>query len=219
MALMKQIWAKLVQHWPLIFLIFVVTLLFFANYLPGTWLSGWDTLHPEWNLGLYFLRTFFGAWQETYGLGAVSIQAFAAELPRLLVILPLTMFLQASDVRYGYFFLTLCFSALGAYYFISGALNKGKALSVIGAIFYILNPGALQIFALPFEMNITFFAALPWLLALATKYLEERKKKYLMWFLVATFFASPMAHTPTLFITYFVALFLYLAAYIAVIRK
>ena len=35
----------------------------FCKLHPNTWLSGWDTLHPEWNFSLAFERIFNGVWR------------------------------------------------------------------------------------------------------------------------------------------------------------
>jgi len=57
---MKFIIAKIKHYiFPLI-LILVALLVAFKSYTPGTILSGWDTLHPEFDFGLYFMLLFFG---------------------------------------------------------------------------------------------------------------------------------------------------------------
>ena len=68
----------------------VLTLLWFIiilnNYIPGTILSGWDTLHPEFNFPLNFERLIFGVWREEQGLGAVAAHAHMSDLPRVLLL-------------------------------------------------------------------------------------------------------------------------------------
>ena len=98
----------------------VIACLFLAtrNYQPGTWLSGWDTLHPEFNFSLYFTRIFSGVWQEHQGLGAVASQAHPAEIVRMLIYYPFSFFLPQSLLRYGYFFLALILGPLGIYCFL-----------------------------------------------------------------------------------------------------
>ncbi|MCL5432382.1 MAG: hypothetical protein M1484_04845 [Patescibacteria group bacterium] len=199
-------WLK--RNLPVGLLIVLVAVLFFANYVPGTWLSGWDTLHPEFNWPLYFTRTIFSAWQQTYGLGVVPIQAYASELPRLLILFPMSLVFPASFLRYGYFFLCLIAGTLGAYFFISDVF-KSKALAFIGTLTYLCNLGTLQIFFLPFEMNITHFATLPWVFLAATKYIRDSGKRNLIFLAVASFFTAPIAHTPTLFFVFFGCLILY----------
>src|SRR3989344_5392282 len=90
-----------------IFLIAISIVLCVANYTPGTILSGWDTLHPEFNFPEYLKRIFFGVWQSHQGLGALSTQAHASELPRMILYYPLSFILPLTFLRYLYFFLTL----------------------------------------------------------------------------------------------------------------
>lgn len=101
-------------------LLLVIVCLFLAarNYQPGTWLSGWDTLHAEFNFSLYFKRILSGIWQEHQGLGAVASQAHPAEIVRMFLYYPLSLLLPQSLMRYGYFFLTLILGPLGIYYFL-----------------------------------------------------------------------------------------------------
>ena len=91
----------------------ICVFLAWKNYLPRTILSGWDTLHPEFNLSLYLERAFNGVWMEHQGLGAVASQAHASELPRLLIVLLLNLFLPLNLVRYSFFFICLLSGALG----------------------------------------------------------------------------------------------------------
>ena len=100
-----------------VLLILITGFLVWKNYVPGTILSGWDTLHPEFNLPLYLKRAFFGVWQEHQGVGAVASQAHIAEIPRLFIVFLLSLILPFSAVRYAFFFLCFGLGALGVYYF------------------------------------------------------------------------------------------------------
>ena len=65
---------RLVQHrffYPII-LILVCLVICFLNYTPNTFLTGWDTLHPEFNFGLNISRLVNGVWRADQGLGAVA---------------------------------------------------------------------------------------------------------------------------------------------------
>ena len=114
---MERIFNKIKTHLLSLLLIFTTGFLCWQNYQPGTWLSGWDTLHPEFNFSLYFQRI-FTVWQSHQGLGAPPSQAHAAEIPRMFVYYPLSFILPTSFLRYSYFFLTLILGPLGVYYFI-----------------------------------------------------------------------------------------------------
>lgn len=199
-----------------VLLILITGILVWKNYVPGTILSGWDTLHPEFNLPLYLKRTFFGVWQEHQGIGAVASQAHIAEIPRLLIVFLLTLVLPLSAVRYVFFFLCLGLGALGIYYFSKYLLAITKrhylrSSAFLAALFYVLNLTTLQHFYVPLEMFAVHFAALPWLFLLTVLYLRQGKRKYLVWFSLTTLFVAGMAHTATLFYVYFVALVAYIA--------
>ena len=67
-------------------LISIGVILSVANYSPGTWLSGWDTLHPEFDFPLAIKREISGVWRSEQGLGALSGHSDIAELPRILLL-------------------------------------------------------------------------------------------------------------------------------------
>jgi len=215
---MKQTSAKFIikQFWPQLTISLVIILLIVGNYQPGTWLSGWDTLHPEFNFSLYFDRILNGAWQQHQGLGASPSQAHAAELPRLLILWLLSFILPVNAVRYAFFFLTLWLGSLGTFYLAKQLLTKSKLSltakisSLLAGLFYLLNPVTIQQYVVPFEMFAVHFASLPWLFYSAGSYLKSPKAKNLLFFLVVSIFSGSMGHTPTLFAVYFVALVLYL---------
>lgn len=179
-----------------VILIIVAVMVCFLNYTPGTWLSGWDTLHPEFNLGLYLQRIFWGVWQQHQGLGAVAAQAHASELGRLWYLLPASL-LPADLFRYGYFWATLILGPLGVFFLLRRAASEEAAF--VGGLFYLLNLGTMQHFYLPLEMFATAYAFLPWLF-----WAVYRKKTLAL--AVLFFVAAPMAHTPTLFFVNLVAL-------------
>jgi hypothetical protein len=199
-----------------VLLILITGILVWKNYVPGTILSGWDTLHPEFNLPLYLKRAFFGVWQEHQGVGAVASQAHIAEIPRLLIVFLLSLVLPLSAVRYVFFFLCLGLGALGIYYFSRYLLAITKrhylrSSAFLAALFYVLNLTTLQHFYVPLEMFAIHFAALPWLFLLTVLYLRQGKKKFLLWFFLIALFAAGMAHTATLFYVYLGALVIYIA--------
>ncbi len=75
---------KVKKQLPLFLLLFLVAALIIGNYRPGTWLTGWDNLHPEFNFSINAKRAFFSVWQEYQGLGLLSGMAHAADLFRVL---------------------------------------------------------------------------------------------------------------------------------------
>ncbi len=167
-----------------------------VNYTPGTFLSGWDTLHPEFNLPLYLSRIFWGVWQQHQGLGAVAAQAHASELGRLWYLLPASL-LPVDLFRYGYFWLMLILGSLGIYFLLNKVVRSQAAF--LGGLFYLLNLGTLQHFYLPLEMFATAYGFLPWLFWAVY---QKREWPLALLFLVS----APMAHTPTLWFVNFAAL-------------
>ncbi len=202
-----------------IFLIISVLFLISHNYTPNTILSGWDTLHPEFNIGQYFQRI-TSVWQEHQGLGAPPSQAHLAELPRMIILYPLTLLLPMNMVRYSYFFLMMLLGPTSVYFFILHILKKlrtdpviDRLAALMGSLFYILNVGTMQHFVVPLEMFATKFGYLGFIYLYLIKYLEEGKKRDLCLLSIVIFFATPMAHTATLWYVFFAGVCLFLLTY------
>ncbi|MBU0999872.1 hypothetical protein KKE78_00550 [Patescibacteria group bacterium] len=207
-------------------LLFFVIYLAIQNYIPGTYLSGWDTLHPEFDFSEYFKRI-FSVWQEHQGLGAAAAQAHAAEIPRLIIYYLSSLILPVSFIRYGYFFLTLIVGVLGVYYFIAELVKHQKTaltslqkdmVAFLSALFYLLNLATLQTYVLPLEMFATHFATLGWFFLFSTKYMLSGGKKNLLLFAVVVLFTAPIAHTPTLFYAFFAVFVLFIVT-LSVLKK
>ncbi len=207
----------------LLLLVTISALVSSANYDVGTILSGWDTLHPEFNFGLYFKRILFGVWQENQGLGALATQSHASEIARMFIYYPLSFILPDSLLRYSYFFLTIILGPVGVYFFVKQIVFKENHLKTevsafLAGLFYLLNLGTLQHFYVPFEMFATHFASLPWLLLFSIHYLDDKKPKTLLIFSVITFFSASMAHTSTLWFAFFGSFLTFLFSY-CLVRK
>src|SRR4030043_681641 len=95
---------KIKDYLPLIILLFVALALAFQNYTPGTWLSGWDTLHPEFNFGLNFQRLISGVFRSEQGLGAIAAHSHMSDLPRVIILYLFHFFLPLEFLRYSYIF-------------------------------------------------------------------------------------------------------------------
>lgn len=184
------------------------------SFQPGTWLSGWDTLHPEFNFQLAVKRQFFGIFRAEQGLGAVAAHSHMADLPRVILLAIFSLILPAYNLRY--FFIGICLVAgvVGMFVFTKRVLlNSGQYSSVfafLGGLFYLLNLGTLQQFYVPFEMFTVQYAALPWLFYFATRYLLKPERKSLALFALVTLLATPMAFASTLWFAYFLVLISYL---------
>jgi hypothetical protein len=218
---------KIKPDFFLIFLILIAVFLCYKNYTPNTFLSGWDTLHPEFDLNLYWQRI-TSVWQEHQGLGAPPSQAHVAEIPRMIFLFLSSLIFPLNFIRYSYFFLMIILGPVGVYLFLKESLKEdcllrrqssqnsqsiNKIASFLGALFYLLNLGTMQHFIVPLEMFATKFGFLGFLYLFALKFLNEGKRKNLIIFCILTVLASPMAHTATLWYVYFAGLILFLVTY------
>lgn len=183
-----------------------------TNYTPGTFLSGWDTLHPEFNFGLGLQREIFGVFRSEQGLGAVAAHSHMADLPHLIILYILHFALPITFLRYAYIFANLILGPIGMYFFLKKYIVKSKTGAFLGSIFYLLNLGTLQIFTVPFEMFTTQYAFLPWIFLFATNYISSKQdlKKTLFLFSLTILLAMPTAYAATLWYLFFFVFTAYL---------
>ena len=202
---------KKICHWPHLFPSLLLLLCLFLaarNYTPGTFLSGWDTLHPEFNFPLNFQRLLFSVWRPEQGFGAVSGHSAMADLPRVFILWLFHFVFPVSFLRYSYVFLCLILGPLGFYYLVLH-LFKNKPLAFLGSLFYLLNLSTLQQFYVPFEMFPTQWALLPWVIYFSFLYLQKPSKKSLLLFCLATIFSTPQAYAAHLWYPFFGAYLLF----------
>ncbi|MFH0773821.1 MAG: hypothetical protein V1922_05940 [bacterium] len=212
---------KIKIDYYLLVLVLVSLFLCYKNYTPNTFLSGWDTLHPEFNLSQYWGRI-TTMWQSHQGLGAPPSQAHASEIPRMALVALFTTLFPLSFVRYAYMFLMILIGPIGVYLFLKYLLSRqpghhlkiGGAIvsvsSLLGALFYLLNIGTVQHFIAPLEMFTTKFGYIGFLFLFSTQFIHEGRKKHLLYFGIASILSSAMAHTATLWYVYFIGLVSYL---------
>lgn len=193
-------------------LIFLTVLICFLNYKSNTFLTGWDTLHPEFNFNLNFKRLFFGVWHQEQGLGAIPGHSQMADLPRVLILWIFHFFLPLNFLRYSYIFLCFILGPLGIYFLISLIL-KNKNIAFLSSLFYIFNLSTLQQFYVPFEMFPTQWAFLPWIILFAIKNLQKPSKSNLINFLVFSLLSTPQAYAAHLWYPFFGIFSLFLFIY------
>ena len=207
---------KLLTNFLPIFVIFITTLaLFITNYVPGTYLTGWDNLHPEFNFGANFGRSIFAVWQEYQGTGLLGGMGHAADLLHQLVLFGLSFIVPSSLLRYFWVFLMLFLGSTGAYFLSKKVIFENikhdtKIFSLISGLFYLLNLATIQMFYAPFEAFIAHFAALPWLLLSSIMYLWRPNFKNLLFLSLILILATPSAYIPTLFLVFVIALLVYI---------
>ncbi|MEW6509275.1 MAG: hypothetical protein AB1432_16205, partial [Bacteroidota bacterium] len=200
--------------WP--FALVAITVLISIANSPNQWLTGWDTLHPEFNLPLHIYRSIFGVWREDQGLGTLATHAHMSELPRLLVLGLLSLITPLNAVRISFIFLCFVVGSLGIYYFLRDGVFRNKsvianAASFLGSLIYIFNLGTVQHFYVIFEMFAVQFAALGWLFLFVVKCLYENKKRNWLILFILSFLSAPMAYASQLWFAYFGGLTLFVA--------
>jgi hypothetical protein len=208
-------------------LIGIEIILFATNFIPGTFLVGWDNVMPEFNLSLNFQRSLYSLWQEYRGLGLIDGMAHSANLFHTLYIALLNLFLPDSIVRYLYIHITHLAGGIGFFLLCSNLFHKGHIYhkkttytywegeqsieekrdltyipAFIGALFYLFNIGIIQMYYAPLEVFATHFAALP-ILALTTyNAIHHTTKKNLFFLFLSALLLTPQAFVPTVFIAY-----------------
>ncbi len=181
----------------------VVSGLMWRSHIPGTWLTGWDTLHPEFNFGLNLKRILWGVWREDQGLGTLAAHSHMSELPRVLILWLMAWFLPLHLVRYVFVSGCVLLGVLGVYVLVrEWVVNvegwRKEVAGLLGGLFYLFNLGTLQHFYVVFEMFAVQYAVVGWLFWLMWRYWQKRERQYLWWLGVIGFLSSPMAYAATL---------------------
>lgn len=190
---------------PLLILFVVVLILSFSNIKPGTYFSGWDNSHPEFNLLTFTKRIISGAWVEFQGTGAPASQSQLAEIPRLPLIYLLKLILPNNLIRYVFTFVMVLIGGLGMYCYIEKFWftdipeKLNKILSLLAGIFYILNIISLQQFFINFEMYSVEFAFFPWVLISLHLLVKNMNKKNLILLVLFQLLFAPTGFVPTVF--------------------
>lgn len=205
---MKQFILRIIPFLPILFVVILSIVVVINSHQSETILSGWDTLHPEFNIKLYFDRAFWGAWQEHQGLGAVAAQAHLAELSKIPVVWLLKSIVGMSLVRYVFISSLYILGGISTYWYLRYVWFKQKKGIIpeisasLGALLYLFNLGTLQQFHVPLEMFAVHFATLGFTLGSLHLFITTGKKKTMLFFLLLQIFSAPAAHTATLFYVY-----------------
>jgi len=212
--------AKKIKNYILIaILILIPAVISYQNFNSGTYLSGWDTIHSEFDFNITFNRLLSPTYMDHQGLGAVSSQSHIAELPRIIFIYLLSFVASENFLRYSWIFLMLIIGPLGVYFFLKELLTQDFENddddsmlfpSFIGAIFYLTNLSVVQHFNVPLEMFVTFFGFLGFVFLFVLKCQRDFSKKNFLYLVLFSFLISPSAHTATLFYMFLLFTGLYL---------
>lgn len=188
---------------PVLLLILLEFVIFLTNYKPGAYLIGWDNIMPEFDFLLNLKRTLFSIWQEYRGLGLLDGLAHSANLVHTLYIGFLSLFLPDSMLRFAYIHLTHLIGGIAFFYLAQLFLKNTKA-SFIGALFYMLNLGVIQMYFAPLEVFATHFAALPVMIIFLYKSLLHPSRRNFIYLFFASLLTTPQGFVPTVFLSYLV---------------
>lgn len=186
-------------------------------FVPGTFIIGIDNFTIELDTWLNFKRTFF-VWQENHGLGLLSAFAYMSEAPRALLYWFGDIILPAHALRWLWISAMLMIGPLGCFILLRHFFRSlARPLFVdiaafVGGAFYLLNFATVQIFYIPHESFISFYAFLPWWLLLAHRYLESGRRRDLLIFFIISFITSSTFLIQTVFIVWFMVLAWFLLA-------
>ncbi|MDP1722565.1 MAG: hypothetical protein Q8L37_05130 [Candidatus Gottesmanbacteria bacterium] len=213
--------------WPTIIIILAWAAIVLTNYTPGTWLTGWDNLHPEFDFFLNVKRSLFAVWQEYQGVGLLGGMGHAADLPRQLMLWTASLVLPAQLLRWAWTFSMLLAGPLGVYALVKSILiNPGSRVppsqnasdghsnlgmtttlpALVAAIFYLFNLATVQVFTAPFDAFVTHYGILPWLLWINWEFLHAPSRKTLLFVAIINIIGMTHAYIPTLFLVYLILL-------------
>lgn len=204
---MNKLAHLLKNYWPIVTYGLLVLILFLVNYRTSTFLTSWDTLHPEFNPILNIKRSIFAVWQEYQGLGLLGGMGHASDLVRQIFLVALSFIFPISMIRYVWIFLTLFIGGTGTYFltrFISKAnsQNNNKLIPFLAGIFYIFNLSTVQTYYVAFEAFMAHFAALPWLILGSFIFYKKPSLKNLSIFTLILLLSTPSAYIPTLYVVF-----------------
>lgn len=189
-----------------IFICLVLIALFATNYTAGTYLIGWDNLMPELNIWMNLKRSIFAVWQEYQGLGLVGGMGHATDFIRQLILLPFTLVLPSSLIRYGWHFAMIALGTLSMNWGLKKVLKFPAWIALCASLFYLLNFGSIQNFWPPFEAFSAFWGFFPLLIFSLISYLNNPSKLSTFKLLTFNFLAIPSFYIQTLFIVYMLCL-------------
>lgn len=217
---MREKLNRVSENFPIVVLLVASLALLISNLTPGSWLSGWDNLHPEFNFALNIKRSFFAVWQEYQGLGLLGGMGHASDLPRQIILWIFSFFIPDQLSRHLYHFAMLFVGALGTYFLLKDIVFESskdfikKSASLIGSIFYLFNLATLQMFFVPFEAYSAHFAFLPWLFWGNLYFIKNSTYKNLMILLTVNVLSLTQAYVPTYFLVYLMSLSLIFLFYL-----
>lgn len=215
---MKKLFSKYKYHFGIFF---VVGMLFFTNYKPGTFLTGWDNLQTDLYPVLAVKRAVFSVWEEYQSFGLVAGMAHSADLIRAIFVWIISFILPQNIIRYFFHFFMVFIGALGTFKLLLMTITRedekesnNHKYAFIGSLFYILNFGTIQYFFFPYEPFSYFFAFLPWLIVSMLRLSNQFNRRSLFLFFLVNLLATPSFYVQTIFFVYMFIFFAFSIFYI-----
>jgi len=200
----------ILSHLAPLFLIFIICLVAYTNYVPGTYLAGWDNYQTDLNPWLGVTRAFFSVWQEGQSFGLLAGMGHGADLVRALVIWLMSAVIPQSMLRYAFHIFMLIAGTLGMYTLLKSLEfnNKNKILAFAGSLFYLFNFGSIQILFIPFESFSVMYGLLPWALWTFIRMVNTKqiKRNDVLMFIAINILLTPQGLSQQLFVTYLMLL-------------
>jgi hypothetical protein len=195
------------RWWPIIVLSSLIAGVCIVNYRTGTWLTGWDNLHPEFDFLLNIKRSLTAVWQEYQGPGLLGGMGHAADLPRQIILWIASIIIPPQMLRYAWTFGMYLTGGIGMFMFLTELtpLKRDKIALLFGSLFYLLNFATIQMFYAPFEAFTTHFGFIPWLFYTATRAVRQPSIRTFGWFSLVTLLSLPQGYVPTMFVVYALA--------------
>ena len=194
---------------PYLLFIIIELVLFATNYVPHTYLVGWDNVFPELNFNNALKINLFSVWQQYRGLGVQDGMAHAANLLHTCFLFLLSFILPQNILRYFFHFFMHFLGMAGMYVLLRKKFKKNAYFSLFGGLFYGLNLATIQMFYAPLEVFSTHFAAIPWGIFALLLFLEKPSKKNVLILFITHIIFTPQGFVPTVFIAYLIAVLCY----------
>lgn len=205
---------------PYLAIAIIVIIIGLLNYKPGTIITGWDNLHPEFNFLLNIKRSIFSVWQEYQSLGLLGGMGHAADLVRQIFLFLVSSVVPTHFIRFFWTLLTLFLGGIGALTlsktiitnsFLGDNKTNKAILPTFTGLFYILNLATLQSYYTPFETFTAHFAFLPWMILASLHFFNRQSVKNALLLLLVFFLTTPQSYVPTLFVVFSLAMTVILA--------
>lgn len=208
-------------RWWIVGLAYVILLgwIIWINFPRSEYFTGWDALHPEFNLSANWQRALTAGWQEQYGVGALGGHGFAALLPHVITIW-LISWLPMWSIRPVFLLGCYMLGGIGMLLFLRALLipltkqwrlgNYLPWVSGVGGLYYLLNLSTIQQFYVPLEAFVVQFALWPWCWLMILKILKQLTWRRLAGLALICLVGSMQGFIPSLFVAFMLGLAVYL---------